>query len=95
MASSFLKDCPRLFTIIDISRKHTLSAIGAPYKDFEDDLHYQVASTNKLTAIITRNKDDFPKGGVRIMNAEEYLKRNGPVEPDTAGEPIRQNPRIP
>ena len=84
VASSFLKDCRRLFAILDITREHTLSAIGTLYKDFEDDLHYQVATANKLTAIITRNKDDFPKGGITIMDAEEYLRKRGPDRPQTA-----------
>ena len=82
VATSFLQDCRRLFTILDITRKHALSAIGAPYKDFEDDLHYQVAGTNKLTAIITRNKDDFPRGGVKILDAQEYLDSIGLPGPD-------------
>ena len=81
VATSFLKDCQRLLTILDITREHTLSAIGTPHKDFEDDLHYQVAAANNLTAIITRNKDDFPKGGITIMDAEEYLSECGPDRP--------------
>ena len=84
VASSFLKDCRRLFTILDITGDHTLSAIGAPYRDFEDDLHYQVATANSLTAIITRNKDDFPEGTIRIMNAEEYLNQRSREKADTA-----------
>ena len=83
VACSFLKDCRRLFTILDITQDHTLSAIGAPYKDFEDDLHYQVAIGNRLTAIITRNKVDFPEGAIRIVTAEEYLNQRSREKADT------------
>ena len=75
VAFSFLKDCQRLFTILDITRENTVSAIDKSYKDFEDDLHYQVAIDNGLKTIITRNKDDFPRIGIQIMDAEGYLKQ--------------------
>ena len=75
VAFSFLRDCRRLFTILDITRENTISAIDKSYRDFEDDLHHHAATDNNLTAIITRNIDDFPKRGIQIMDAEQYLRR--------------------
>jgi predicted nucleic acid-binding protein len=75
IAYRFLKDAHRLFEIVDIKKNHVIKAIDEKYKDFEDDLHYMVARENKMTHIITRNKNDFRTSEkILIQTAEEYMK---------------------
>jgi len=74
IANEFLIDVLNLFSIVDITKEITLSAIKNRYKDFEDDLHYQTAIKNNIDFLITRNKADFLKNKIQIMTAEEYLK---------------------
>jgi len=74
IANEFLIDVLNLFSIVDITKEITLSAIKNRYKDFEDDLHYQTAIKNNIDFLITRSKADFLKNKIQIMTAEEYLK---------------------
>lgn len=75
IANEFLNDSLKIFKIIDLTRELTIKAIENKYKDFEDDLHYFAAKENNLKYIITRNKTDFIKSNIKILTAEEYLKR--------------------
>ncbi len=76
IANEFLNDAKKLFDILDITKKTTITAIESKYKDFEDDLHYYTAIENNLNYIITRNKKDFIQDKIKIMTAEEYLLLN-------------------
>lgn len=75
IANEFLNDSLKIFKIIDLTSGLTIKAIKNKYKDFEDDLHYFTANANNLKYIITRNKTDFIKSNIKILTAEEYLKR--------------------
>ena len=75
LANEFLNDSLKIFKIIDLTSGLTIKAIKNKYKDFEDDLHYFTANANNLKYIITRNKTDFIKSNIKILTAEEYLKR--------------------
>lgn len=74
IANEFLKDSKKLFTILDITKEITIKAINNKFKDFEDDLHYYTALEYNLDCSITRNKSDFPKGKLKILTAEEFIK---------------------
>ncbi len=53
-----------------------VKAIGRPYRDFEDALHYNVAVENGIEYVITRNKKDFPgDGNICVVDAEEFIER--------------------
>ena len=56
--------------------KNTEAEIKNKFKDFEDDLHYQTAAGNSISYFITRNKKDFKKDKINIMDAEEFLKED-------------------
>lgn len=73
VAFEFLKDCQKLFTILDLSKDIAIEAINGKYKDFEYDLHYYTAMKNRIKYIITRNKKDFQTLKTKILTAEEYL----------------------
>ena len=75
IANEFLNDSLNIFKLIDLTKEVTIEAIRNKNKDFEDDLHYYTANANNLKFIITRNKSDFIKSKIKILTAEEYLKR--------------------
>jgi predicted nucleic acid-binding protein len=75
IANEFLNDSKKLFNILDITKEITITAINKKFKDFEDDLHYFTAIRFDLDFIITRNKSDFPKGKLKILTAEEYIRK--------------------
>lgn len=73
ITNEFLNDSKKLFTILDITKEMTISAIDNKFRDFEDDLHYQTAIKNNLDYIVTRNKKDFKTKNINVLTAEEYL----------------------
>ena len=53
------------------------SAIGSPYRDFEDSIQYHCALAAGFDTLITRNTRDYPKGGLTIMTPRQYLDMIG------------------
>lgn len=48
--------------------------IISDFNDLEDALQHSIALRNKAEIIITRNKKDFKKSVLPVMNAGEFLK---------------------
>ncbi len=48
-------------------------ALEEEFKDFEDGIQYYIALENSCEAIITRNKKDFKKSIIPILNATEFI----------------------
>jgi len=63
-----------LVSIASVNEKIVDLALESSFKDFEDALQYYTALSNKLDAIITRNKKDYLKSKISLWTAEEYLK---------------------
>ena len=72
-ANEFLKDSKSIFNILGISRQATMISLNNIYKDFEDDIHYNVAIENKLDFLITRNINHYKDGNIKIASAEDFL----------------------
>lgn len=51
-------------------------ALEEEFKDFEDGVQYYTAIENNCQAIITRNKKDFKKSAIPVLNASEFLEIN-------------------
>lgn len=49
-------------------------ALEEEFKDFEDGIQYYIAIENSCDAIITRNKKDFKKSNIPILNAAEFMR---------------------
>lgn len=49
-------------------------ALEEEFRDFEDGIQYYIAIENACEAIITRNKKDFKKSVIPVLNATEFLK---------------------
>ncbi|HBE03975.1 MAG: hypothetical protein A2096_09950 [Spirochaetes bacterium GWF1_41_5] len=73
VADNFLKDCKKVFKILDLTEHITLKAIDNRFVDFEDDVHYYSALSNNIEYIITRDKSHFESKNILILTAEEYL----------------------
>lgn len=63
-------------TLVDVApfdNKILDLALEEEFKDFEDGIQYYIALENSCEAIITRNKKDFKKSGLPILNATEFI----------------------
>jgi len=49
-------------------------ALNSGFSDFEDAIQYQCAMENNLDFIITRNKADFKKSRLSVLDAEEFIE---------------------
>lgn len=73
IANEFIKDSLRFMHFSNLSKKSIVNSIKNLHKDFEDDLHYFTAVENKLDYIVTRNKDDFQKDKIQVIDSEEFI----------------------
>lgn len=73
IAEEFLKDSLKLFHFSDMTEDIIKYTIKNRHKDFEDDLHYYAAMENSMDYFITRNKKDFKKDRIHIVDAEEFI----------------------
>ncbi len=74
IADEFLKDSLKLFSFIDMTEDVIKNSVNNRYKDFEDDLHYFTSLNYSIDFLITRNKKDFKKEKIKIVDAEEFIK---------------------
>lgn len=63
-----------LIDIIAIDGKIIDQGLNSNIKDFEDSIQYYAAKSNNMDFLITRNKKDYPKSGLSILNPDEFLK---------------------
>ncbi len=62
--------------IIDLS-------LASDFKDFEDAVQYYAAVQAKAECIITRDKNDYNKGRLPVLTAEEFLTLLFPEPPSS------------
>lgn len=64
-----------LVKVLSITQTVIEQALEMAPKDFEDGVQYFCASQNiGLSALISRNKQDFPTGKLAVMTPSEYLE---------------------
>lgn len=51
------------------------NAIAANFADLEDAVQYETAIANQLSAIVTRNPQDFPDGVLQILTPETLIQQ--------------------
>ena len=73
-AESFVDQILEDFRIIPLTINILKQARTIPRKDFEDLIQYFSAIHEGCGVIVTRNKEDFPTLGIKIMNPAELLK---------------------
>ena len=72
-AKSVLRKLKILVNILPVDEKVIELALESNFSDFEDAIQYYACLDNKIDVIITRNKDDFRRGKLPVMTAEELL----------------------
>lgn len=73
-AVALLEKLSQLVDITPVGKAEIRAALSAGYRDFEDAVQTQSALTEaRATVIVTRNKTDFPQGGLSVQSPEQYL----------------------
>ena len=70
---STLRKFKTLVTVVPFDDKILELALGDEFKDFEDGIQYFIALENSCEVIITRNKKDFKKSQIPVLNPKEFL----------------------
>lgn len=68
-----LRKLRNLLSILTTSEKIVDDALLEDTADFEDAIQYIAAEKNGMDFIITRNKDDFKRSKLTVLNAREFL----------------------
>jgi predicted nucleic acid-binding protein len=66
--------CLRIFRVTQVTHHELTLALSYPGRDYEDKLQLACAVSQKVDAIITRDKK-FVRGYVTLLTPEELLKR--------------------
>lgn len=63
-----------IIEIIAIDGKIIDQGLNSNIRDFEDSIQYHAARSSDIDFLITRNKKDYPKTGLSILNPDEFIK---------------------
>jgi predicted nucleic acid-binding protein len=75
--TSALKSLRKLKTFVKIlpmDEKVIEQSLNSEFNDFEDAIQYFTAINNGINLLLTRNKSDYKRSKIPILNAEEFLK---------------------
>lgn len=73
-ALEILRKLRTVISILPVDEKVIDRALNSGFSDFEDAIQYQCAMENNLDFIITRNKADFKKSRLSVLDAEEFIE---------------------
>jgi predicted nucleic acid-binding protein len=68
-----LKYLKSLIQILPLDKRAIELALDSEFNDFEDAIQYFCAEQNNINYIITRNKIDYKKAEITVLNAKEFL----------------------
>jgi predicted nucleic acid-binding protein len=68
-----MKEILSLFEVAEINKKILVAAQKSEFNDFENAVIYEEAKSEKVEAIIARNKNDFELSKISVFDAEEFL----------------------
>jgi len=71
---SSLRKFKTLVEVASFDDKILELALEEEFKDFEDGIQYYIAIETNCQAIITRNKKDFKKSIIPVLNAAEFVE---------------------
>jgi predicted nucleic acid-binding protein len=74
LVENFVDQLLEEFDIVPLTAMILRQARSIPNKDYEDLIQYFSAINSNCDFIITRNKEDFPEKGIRVLNPDEFLK---------------------
>ncbi|MBK9735216.1 MAG: hypothetical protein IPO92_09720 [Saprospiraceae bacterium] len=75
IALSFIKDILQVIFIATVDKSVIREAINSGLKDFEDAVQVAAAKAFNSDGIITRNKKDFTKSGLKIFTSSEFISK--------------------
>lgn len=64
----------KIISILSIDEEIVDEALLSDNTDFEDAIQYITSEKNNIDFIITRNKGDFKKSKLPVLNADEFLR---------------------
>jgi predicted nucleic acid-binding protein len=73
-----LRNLRQLIAVIPVDESTVDKAFSSPFTDFEDALQYHAAHDNGMSAIITRNINDYRSGTIPVMTAGDFLAQFTP-----------------
>ena len=76
-ARSKIKKLRLLLEVISVDGKIIDQALDSGMKDFEDAVQYYAALSAGIEIFLTRNKKDYRKSELQILDCEEYIKLKG------------------
>lgn len=65
----------QLFTVLPLEESTLDLALGSAFSDLEDAIQYQLAVQYGANFFVTRNKQDFKKSKIPVLDAGEFLRR--------------------
>lgn len=69
-----LRKLKTLVNILSIDERIIEQSLNSEFNDFEDAIQYFTAVNNGINILVTRNKAEYKKGMIDILNAEEFMK---------------------
>ena len=70
---AFLRDFFEYIEIAGVDKHIIINALNSNIKDFEDAVQIESAIGQNIRTVITRNKDDFKKSGLKIYYPTEFI----------------------
>ena len=64
----------KIISILSIDEEIVDEALLSDNAEFEDAIQYIASEKNNIVFIITRNKGDFKKSKLPVLNADEFLR---------------------
>ena len=80
-ARRHLKDLLAMFDVAQVDRSVLDQALDLNFADFEDAVLHQAALAADCAAIVTRNRKDFSKAHLPILDPAELLAATGSTGP--------------
>ncbi|MEL6823927.1 MAG: PIN domain-containing protein [Calditrichota bacterium] len=80
-ALEILRKLRTVISVLPVDERVIDRALNSGFSDFEDAIQYQCAMENNLDFIITRNKADYKKSRLSVLDAEEFVEMWNAEEP--------------
>jgi predicted nucleic acid-binding protein len=78
-----LRSLRKRIQILPIDQVIVDTALESAFTDFEDALQYYAAEKQGMDFIVTRNKEDYKKGRIKIVTAQEFVDMSALGENET------------
>ena len=68
-----------LVRVSAVSKSEIQSALSSSFKDFEDAIqHFAAKAEGGISAIVTRNRDDYSASEIPVLSPDEFLAKREP-----------------